>query len=57
MTPRKWAVSLAALVLALPASAGTDKREYRPSTVAGTMLLVTFVPDIALWLPGHLGYV
>jgi C4-dicarboxylate transporter DctM subunit len=25
--------------------------------MAGTMLLVTFVPDIALWLPRHLGYV
>jgi tripartite ATP-independent transporter DctM subunit len=24
--------------------------------MAGTMLLVTFVPEIALWLPRHLGY-
>jgi C4-dicarboxylate transporter DctM subunit len=24
--------------------------------MAGTMLLVTFVPEIALWLPGRLGY-
>lgn len=26
------------------------------AAMAGTMLLVTFVPDIALWLPRHLGY-
>ena len=26
------------------------------AAMAGTMFLVTFVPDIALWLPRHLGY-
>jgi len=26
------------------------------AAMAGTMLLVTFVPDLALWLPRHLGY-
>jgi tripartite ATP-independent transporter DctM subunit len=26
------------------------------AAMAGTMLLVTFVPEIALWLPRHLGY-
>jgi C4-dicarboxylate transporter DctM subunit len=24
--------------------------------MAGTMLLVTFVPELALWLPRYLGY-
>ncbi len=26
------------------------------AAMAGTMLLVTFVPELALWLPGYLGY-
>ena len=26
------------------------------AAMAGAMLLVTFVPEIALWLPRHLGY-
>ena len=26
------------------------------AAMAGTMFLVTFIPDLALWLPRHLGY-
>ena len=26
------------------------------AAMAGTMMLVTFVPELALWLPRHLGY-
>jgi len=26
------------------------------AAMGATMLLVTFVPDLALWLPRHLGY-
>ncbi|MDD5248869.1 MAG: TRAP transporter large permease [Rhodocyclaceae bacterium] len=41
---------------AIPMEATIPWVIWMVAAMAGTMLLVTFVPEIALWLPRHLGY-